>query len=152
MRVTTGWQPFSAGNVWSEMNRMRDEMERLFGRYGVGNGRQAEAAAYPALNLWQDEDNLYCEAELPGMKLEDLEIYATGGNQLSIKGKREAPSRENARWHRQERGYGSFARVLTLPQPVDSGKVEAEFRNGVLCVTLPKREEAKPHRIKVKAE
>lgn len=151
MRVTTGWEPFGAANVWSEMSRMREEMDRLFGRYGVGNGRRAETPAYPPLNLWQDENCLYCEAELPGMKLEDLEIYATGGNQLSIKGKREAPAHENGTWLRQERGYGNFARVLTLPQPVDSGKVEAELRNGVLCITLPKREEAKPRRVDVKA-
>lgn len=149
--LATRWQPFGLGEMWSEMNRLHEEMDRLFGRYGFGDGRRAVAPAYPALNLWQDDDNLYCEAELPGMELADLEIYATGGNQLTIRGKREAPSHEGGTWHRRERGYGSFARVLTLPQDVDAERVEAKFCHGVLCVTLPKREESKPRRIEVKA-
>jgi len=149
--LATRWQPFGLGALWTEMDRLQGEMNRLFDRYGLGNGRRELAAGYPAMNLWQDEENLYCEAELPGMDLKDLEIYVTGGNQLTVKGKREAPSHENGVWHRRERGYGSFARVVTLPHDVDAEKVEAEFCNGVLCVTLPKQEECKPRRIEVKA-
>lgn len=149
--LATRWQPFGLEDVWSEMNRLHEEMNQLFGRYGLGESRGQVAPTCPALNLWQDEDNLYCEAELPGMELDELEIYLTGGNQLTIKGKREAPSHEKGTWHRRERGQGNFSRVLTLPQEVDADRIQAEFRNGVLCVTLPKREEAKPRRIEVKA-
>jgi len=149
---TTRWQPFGLGNIWSEMNRLQSEMNRLFDRYGFADGGRRPAPAYPALNLWQDADNLYLEAELPGMELSDLEILVSGGNQLSLKGKREAPSVEKGAWHRQERGYGCFTRSITLPQEVDADKVEAEFQHGVLCVTLPRREGAKPRRIEVKAE
>lgn len=149
--LATRWEPWGVGNMWAEMSRLQEEMDQLFGRYGVGNGRRRAAPAYPALNLWQDDENLYCEAELPGMELKDLEIFVTGGDQLTIKGKREAPSHEHGIWHRRERGYGSFGRVITLPRKVASEKVEAEFCHGVLCITLPKHEEAKSRRIEVKS-
>ena len=148
--LTTRWQPFGSQGLWSEMNRLRDEMDRVFGRYGVGNGPGQRTPVTPAFNLWRDEDNLYCEAELPGLNLDDLEIYASGGNQLTVKGKREAPSLDEATWHRRERGQGGFARVIALPEEIDADKVEAEFRHGVLCVKLPKSEAAKPRRIEVK--
>ena len=148
---TTRWQPFGLGNAWPEMNRMQAEMNRLFDRFGTDDDGRRAAPSFPALNLWQDGDNLYLEAELPGMVMDDLELYVSGGNQLSMKGKREPPKVEKGAWHRQERGYGSFTRAMTLPENVDAGKVEAEFKDGVLCVTLPKSEGAKPRRIEVKA-
>jgi HSP20 family protein len=134
------------------MNRLQTEMNRLFDRFGLEDGGRGPAPAFPALNLWEDADNLYLESELPGMKLEDLEIYVTGGNQLSLKGKREAPEVEKNAWHRRERSYAQFSRVVALPQEVDAEKVEAEFQHGVLCVKLPKHEASKPRRIEVKAE
>ena len=90
------------------------------------------------------------EAELPGFNLDELEMYVTGENQLSIKGERKRPDPGKGTWHRQERGYGSFSRLIELPGPVDSSSVSAEFKDGVLTITLPKREEAKPRRIEVK--
>jgi HSP20 family protein len=146
--LSTRWQPFS--DLWSEMNRLQEEMNRVFGRFTGADGRRGEG--YPLVDLWQDDDNLYVEAELPGMDLNDLEIYVTGGNQLSIKGERKPPAVERGNWHRQERGYGSFSRFFELPVDVDEGKVAAEFRNGVLTITLPKRQEAKPRKIAVKCK
>ena len=146
--MLTRWQPW---DVRGEMNRLQDEMNRLFGR--VGNGaRSLAASAYPPLNLWEDDNNLYVEAELPGFNLDDLEMFVTGENQLSIKGERKQPGLENGTWHRQERGYGAFGRLMELPTPVDSDQVSAEFKNGVLTVKLPKKAEAKPRRIEVKAK
>ena len=101
--------------------------------------------------LWEDDNNLYVEAELPELELSDLEIFVNGDNQLSIKGERKQPERENGMWHRRERGHGSFSRMGELPQYVDSDKVTAEFKHGVLTITLPKRKEAKARRIEVKA-
>jgi HSP20 family protein len=132
------------------MNRLHEEMNRLFGRYANGS-REFAHSNYPPLNLWEDDNNLYVEAELPGFQLDDLEMYVTGENQLSIKGRRKQPELENGAWHRQERGYGAFSRLMELPGAVDSEKVSAEFQNGVLTITLPKKEEAKPRRIEVKA-
>jgi HSP20 family protein len=138
------------GDVRQEMNRLHDEMNRLFSRWG-GNGTHGYArSTYPALNLWEDDGNLYVEAELPGFSLDNLEIYVTGENQLSLKGERKQPEMEGGTWHRQERGFGSFARLIELPTAVDSDKVAANFEQGVLTIALPKREEVKPRRIEVK--
>lgn len=145
--LSTRWQP------WAEMNRLRNEMDRLFGRYGFQQQpRRFGASVFPPLNLWEDDDNLYIEAELPGFELDDLEIYVTGGNQLSIKGERKAPKLENGSWHRRERGFGSFSRVIELPSTVDNEHVTAEFKHGVLTITLAKSEQVKPRRIEVKAK
>lgn len=135
---------------WNPVLEMRDEMSRLFDRWGMNGPRSLSRAQYPLLNLWEDEDNLFVEAELPGFEMDDLEIYVTGENQLSLKGERKQPKHEGGTWHRQERGYGAFNRVVELPTSVNGEKVSAEFRNGVLTISLPKREEAKPRRIEVK--
>jgi HSP20 family protein len=144
----TQWRPFN--DVWSEMGRVYDEMNQAFGRLGYRAGRFAPS--YPALDLWQDADNFYVEAELAGMELADLEILVSGENQLSLKGSRKVPEIEQATWHRRERVYGDFTRVLSLPQPVDAEKVHASIKHGVLTITLPKAAAAKPRRIEVKAE
>mgnify|MGYP005842741881 CR=1 FL=1 len=141
----------SLANFGATMNRLQRDMDRMLGRFSDGNGRRA-AAAYPPLDLWQDADNLYVEAELPGMAMDDLEIYVSGGNQLSLQGQRKPPAVEKGNWHRQERGYGQFSRVVTLPDIVDADNVQAQLRDGVLTITLPKREEAKPRRIAVRSE
>lgn len=142
---------YNPSSILSELNRLSSDFDRVFGPRSRGNGG-ARTGAYPPLNVWSDDDNLYVEAELPGFSMDDLEIIVSGENQLSIKGHRERPGDEKATWHRQERGYGDFSRMLELPEPVDAGRVEAQFKHGVLSITLPTREEAKPRRIKVKAE
>lgn len=147
--LTTRWQPL--GGVWSEMNRLQHEMERMFERWGTNGPRRLATAVYPALNLWENDDNLYVEAELPGLELSDLEIYVNGDNQLTIKGERKTPEVKGGTWHRQERGYGSFSRLIELPQEVNPDHVTAEFKSGVLTITLPKKDEVKPRRIEVKA-
>ena len=150
--LTTRWEPM--GSLWSEMGRFQEDMNRAFERFGMqrGDDRRRPAAGYPALDLWQDADNLYVEAELPGLNLDDLEIYVTAGNRLSLKGKRELPSVEKGTWHRRERGHGEFARALTLPGDVDAERVEANFENGILTITLPKHEDSKPKRITIQSK
>ncbi len=142
----TRWEPLA------EMNRLRNEMDRLFGRWGRLEPRPLASTGYPPLNLWEDDDHLYVEAELPGFDMEGLEIYVTGGRQLALRGERRSPELKGGTWHRQERAFGSFSRTLELPSSVDSDRVSAEFRHGVLTVTLPKSEEVKPRRIEVKAD
>ena len=138
------WQPVS------ELNRLRNEMDRIFGQF-TGGIEPARRSNFPLLNIWEDDDNLYVEAELPGFDLDELEVYVTGGNQLSIAGQRTQPDHEGGNWHRQERSFGKFRRTLELPDDVDSNSVSAAFKNGVLTLTMPKAEEAKPRRIAVKA-
>jgi len=87
---------------------------------------------------------------LPGFRLEDLEIFVTGQNELSIKGERKFQAPEKSVQHRQERFFGGFTRVLTLPMAIDVNQVDAHLENGVLRIRLGKQEQAKPRKISVK--
>ena len=147
--LTTRWQP--VGTAGSEMNRLQEELEQWSRRLGANDPRQFARSVYPPLNLWEDDNNLYVEAELPELELSDLEIFVDGDNMLSIKGEHKQPGQEKGTCHRHERGRGSFSRMGELPQYVDSDKVTAELKHGVLTITLPKRQEAKARRIEVKA-
>ena len=147
--LATRGQPLDT--MWPEVNRFQEEIEQWLGRLGMNDPRRVARSVYPPLNLWEDDNNLYVEAELPELELTDLEILVNGDNQLSIKGERRQPERENGTWHLRERGYGRFSRKGELPQYVDSDKVTAEFQHGVLTITLPKRQEVKARRIEVKA-
>jgi HSP20 family protein len=139
--------------VWNQLQGFQSEMNRLFDRWGGDGGHSFFGArAYPPMNVWEDGDVTHVEAELPGLDLKDLEIYVTGGNQLTLKGKRQPATAEKGVWHRQERAFGEFSRTLTLPFPVDADKVEARLENGVLCIKLTKHESARPRKIEVKAE
>jgi HSP20 family protein len=148
----TRWQPFSFAPTWGQFEQLQNEMNRLFSRFGDGGWARAFAPAYPAVNVWEEGDHLFVEAELPGVGSKDLEIHVTGGNQLTIKGERKQNATEKGVVHRQERGFGSFTRTLTLPFPVNADQVDARFENGVLLIKLPKHEAAKPRKIQVKGE
>lgn len=130
---------------------LRQEIDRLF--EGVttpfNGGFFRTAEAFPAVNMWEDGDCLYAEAEVPGVAMTDMEVNVVG-DELSIKGQRKPAKGENFTYHRQERGTGEFARFVTLPMPVNAEKVEAVLKEGVLTITLPKAETAKPRRIEVK--
>jgi len=145
------WQAFTP--FLDQLQQLQGEMNRLVERWG-GDGGWARtfASTYPAVNVWEDTDHVFVEAELPGLNLQDLEIYVTGGNQLTLKGERKQTMPEKGVAHRQERGFGSFVRVLTLPFDVDADKVDARFENGVLLIKLAKHAAAKPRKITVKGE
>jgi HSP20 family protein len=134
-------------NLWREMDGFRSEVDRLFGRQVLGT-----AGGIPAVNVWEDDGAFYAEADLPGVSPDKLEITVKEGTRLSISGERVQTDPPNAVWHRQERFAGPFVREITLPAPVDADKVEAKFEHGVLKLTLPKSEGARPRRIAVKAE
>lgn len=138
------------------MNRMllapalvRREMSELFD--SVFNGHEARARTFPALNIWEEGDHLFAEAELPGLGMEDIELFVVG-SELTIKGQRKPMAEENANYHRRERGVGEFCRTVTLPVEIDADKVEATLKNGVLTVKLPKAEAARPRKISVRSE
>ena len=109
----------------------------------------APSAAYPALNLWDDGENFHAEAELPGFKIEDIDLAVAGCN-LRIRGKRETPSEKHWAVHRQERPSGEFSRTIAFPAEIDADRVQAALKDGVLRVTLPKAPTAKPRKIEVK--
>jgi len=142
--------PFNSP-VWQQLQDLQGEVNRLFDQWGDRGRQFPGTATFPALNVWEDADALYLDAELPGMELNDLEIYVTGHNQLTIKGERKPPQFEKYVQHRQERGYGTFVRALTLPVAVDANQVDAHFENGVLKLRMPKHEAAKPRKIEITA-
>jgi HSP20 family protein len=148
--VMSRFHPFGP---WGEqLQQFQSELNRLFDRWGDGPSSRGFAASYPPVNVWEDAEAVFVEAELPGMNLDDLEIYVTGGNQLTFKGDRKPPVPPRGAWHRQERGHGGFVRVLTLPTAVNPDKVDARFEHGVLLVKLAKHEAAKPRKINVKVQ
>jgi HSP20 family protein len=134
------------------ISRLRDEMDRLMANWFDGaEGFLGDGGrGFPALNVWEDQDHVYIEAELPGLKVDELEISVVG-DLLTLKGQRSEFSPKGATFHRRERGVGDFSRVLRLPVMVESDQVQANLRDGVLLVTLPKAPEAKPRKIAVSA-
>jgi HSP20 family protein len=133
----------------SDFDRLRQEVNRLFNVFGPGT-EPFVSRVYPALNLTDDGSNFYVRAELPGVDPENLDISVVEG-QLLIRGERKIqPEEQKAGYHRRERESGIFRRTMTLPAKVDPGKVAADLKNGVLTVTLPRAEEAKPRKISVK--
>jgi HSP20 family protein len=141
----TGW-----GNFWDEMERLRRQMSSISERFHGGPSEQF-AGVFPLINVTEDKDSYYIRAELPGIKAEDLEISVTGET-FSISGERKmASEEEKVKYHRKEREGGKFNRIFSLPGPIDPEKVEAKSANGILTVTLPKSEKAKPKQITVKS-
>jgi HSP20 family protein len=131
---------------------LRDELDRLFeSSFGdLGRNPQLLSVWNPAVDLYEDKDNVIVKAELPGMKKEDIEVSLHAGA-LSISGERKGEEKfEDAETYRSERFVGRFHRTLTLPSQVDFAKVKAQYKDGILTVTLPKAEEAKPKQIEVK--
>ena len=135
------------------INRLRGEMDRLFDHVFEGIPRitfgTSLARVFPPLNVWEDSDNVFVEAELPGLKLDDIELVVTG-DELTIKGERKDTAGEGDTYHRRERGVGCFSRALRLPVDVKADDVTATLREGVLLVTMPKAEEARPRKVEVK--
>ncbi|MFO8058847.1 MAG: Hsp20/alpha crystallin family protein [bacterium] len=140
--------PFTA--FQREMNRMFDS---FFGDAGLApfSGREILTEFEPRVNVKEKKDKIEVTAELPGMKEDDVEL-SLDGNNLVLKGekKHERESDEEG-YHVVERGYGSFYRRIPVPSEIDEDKVEAEFKDGVLNVTLPKTETGKQKSIKVKS-
>jgi HSP20 family protein len=137
------------GQLHNEVKKVQEELIRVFGRL-LTITWQGPAGSGPLLNIWEDEQSLYAEADIPGIDPAKLDISVTEGNQLTIQGERIAPEIKAATWIRQERPFGTFVRVISLPSLVDADKVEAKYENGVLGLVLPKSEAAKPRKIAVK--
>ncbi len=146
------WDPFR------ELDALRREVDRAFEDYGAWKwpfSRTAfvpwvSARTYPLLNVGEDKDNLYVEALAPGLDPDSIEISVLRDT-LRIAGQKAPlnPDIKPEAFHRSERGAGKFVRTLTLPVEVDSEKVSAQYKNGLLLLTLPKHERAKPKQITV---
>lgn len=127
------------------------EMDRVFGDLFSDNGGfLGRSHRFLPVNLWEEGDRFFVEAEVPGLKMEDLDVQVLG-NEVVIKGRWEAIEDEKVRYRLRERLTGEFERTLSLPVEIDTGQVEAVLKNGVLRVTLPKAEVARAKKITVKA-
>ena len=150
----TRWQKPTLATAWPTYDRLfslRDELDRLFESPFNDLARTTNLLSgwSPAVDLYEDKDDFIVRAELPGMKKEDIEISLHEGA-LTISGERKSEEKfEDGEVHRTERFFGKFHRSFTLPKAVDGDKVKAAYKDGILTVTLPKTEEAKPKHIEV---
>lgn len=144
-------------SAWPSLDRwasLRDEMNSLFELPLMGNlARQTQLFSgwTPALDLYQDNDNVVAAVELPGMRKEDIDISLRDGL-LTIAGERQSSTGDVENAERTERFSGKFRRSVSLPTRVNAGKVSASYKDGILTVTLPKAEEAKPKKVDVTIE
>ena len=140
--------------IWPGFGRLsdlRDEIDRLFESPLTELTRTSQLLSgwTPALDVFEEKENFVVKAELPGMKKEDIEVSFQDGS-LSISGERKSETQhEDAEVYRAERFFGRFQRTVTLPASVAADKIKAACKDGVLTITLPKTEEAKPKHIDV---
>ncbi|GBC83607.1 Spore protein SP21 [bacterium HR11] len=149
------WSPFRELRRWDpfrEMERLTERMERLFEEFfpTVRREEEREYLWAPAVDVYENDKAYVVEVDLPGLKKEDVKVTLQN-NVLTIQGERRlAREEKGVDYHRQERFYGKFLRSFTLPDTVDADKVSAEFKDGVLRLTLPKREPSAGRVIEVK--
>jgi len=137
--------------TFGRLSDLREEIDRLFETPLAEFGRASQLLSgwYPAIDVYEDKDNVFVKVELPGMKREEIELSLHDGS-LSISGERKSETKhEDAEQYRSERFFGRFQRTVSLPMPVAAEKVKAQYKDGVLAVTLPKTEESKPKQIDV---
>ena len=135
-----------------ELTSMQDRINRIFGDvYRRGDDDLFMRGDWvPPVDIYENEQHdIVIKAELPGMKREEINLRLEN-NMLTIRGERKRVSEaSDEQYHRVERSYGAFSRSFTLPSSVDAGKVSADYKDGVLSVTLPPREESRPRQIQV---
>lgn len=142
------WDPFS------ELTSLQDRMNQLFSQSFTGFGGRPEqqlasSSFVPPVDVFEDEHQITLQAEMPGVEEKDLNI-SVENNMLTISGERKLENEEKKeKFHRIERHYGRFSRSFTLPATADPQNINADFENGVLKITIGKREEAKPKQIRI---
>jgi HSP20 family protein len=151
MKLVQYQRPELAWPAFGRLSSLRDELDRLFESPWTELARTSQLLSgwTPALDVYEDKENFIVKAELPGMKKEDIEV-SLHSDSLSISGERKSETKEeSADACRAERYFGRFQRTVTLPVPVAADKVKAQYKDGILTITLPKTEEAKPKQIDV---
>ena len=145
----TRWRPFrDVISIQDEMNRLFDD---FFGR-PITRPEWAEAAWCPCVDVSETKDDVIINTEIPGMSKDDVKV-SVQDNILTLSGeKKQEKVEKDANYHRMERSYGSFSRSFTLPTAVQPDKVKANYKDGILRITLPKSEEVKPKQIPITVE
>jgi HSP20 family protein len=131
-------------NLQVQLNRLFEP----FARFASGDEDLVSGTWVPAVDVAETQDKILVRAEVPGIKQEDISIEFENGL-LTLRGDRKLEKAEGVTWHRVERIYGNFSRSFTLPRSVDPEKISATYREGILEIEVPKREEAKPKHIKI---
>lgn len=140
------WEPFS------ELVTMRDDMDRLFDVFFGTQPQTIDDLWRPSIDIEESNGNLMVKAEIPGMKKENIKV-SVKEDMLTISGERKQENETRDKtYHRIERSYGQFQRMIRLPAEVDADKIKASYKDGVLSVTLPKPESMQPKHIDVEME
>src|SRR5215469_1658722 len=144
MRTIARWEPFRG------VNTLHDQFNRLFNEVFERKGEKTSLSSWaPAVDIYETEHELVVKADLPDVDPKDLDIRVEN-NLLTIRGERKFEKQVNEEnYLRVERSYGSFARSFTLASTVNADAIKADYQSGVLSLSIPKREEAKPKQIKV---
>ena len=144
MLITQRYEPFRDGDFPAGIRLFQDAVSRLF------SGPAATRVWSPAVDILENENELVLKADLPDVEMKDIQIEIEQGT-LTVKGERRFEKAESgaAGYHRIERSYGEFTRCFSVPDSVDAENVKADYKNGVLTITLPKKEVAKPRTVKV---
>ena len=141
------WRPFGV------LSSLQKDINRLFEDFWpIHRENLEEGALSPALDVSEDENNIYVVADLPGVEEKDVKLNFQNGILTLFGEKQEEKETRGKNFHRVERSYGSFSRSISLPGEVDAEKATAGYKNGVLRVALPKKEEAKPKEITIKVD
>ncbi len=147
LRDRLGFPGYSLRNPFQELDQMRRKMDQLMGSTPFATCRNANV--FPPVNVSEDQDNFYLQAELPGVGSNNLDLQADAKS-VAISGKRDtAGDKENFKYHRRERSAGQFSRMIALSGEIESAKVTAKLENGILLLTLPKAEAVKPRQITI---
>lgn len=133
--------------AWSPLAQIQEEMGNVLSRF-FGEG--PEVTMSPAMDILETDNEVVVKAELPGLKAEDIKVSVENGA-LTISGeKRQEREQKDRNYHLVQRRFGSFYRSVMLPSGVDADKVDARYHDGVLTLTMPKSEQAKPKKIEIK--
>jgi HSP20 family protein len=136
-------------NPWNDLRTLQNRLiEPFFGRFNFMDDALTSGTWAPAVDVAEDAERIHVKVEVPGMEEKDLKINYEDGL-LTVSGERQFERRDDRNYHRIERAYGSFVRTFNLPRSVDASKIVANYRNGVLEIEIPKKEEAKPKQIQI---
>jgi HSP20 family protein len=123
-------------------------LEPFFGRFAFADDTLQSGTWAPPVDVAEEQDRIVAKVEVPGMEEKDLKLSFEDGV-LTVSGEREFERKDDRNYHRIERTYGTFVRTFSLPRSVDGTKITASYRNGVLDIEIPKREESKPRQIQI---
>jgi len=140
-----------SADPFSHLSNLRSAVDQIFGDYmGKPGVERSYGGVFPPLNITESENNLYVRAELPGVDAKAIDISATADS-ITLRGERKGPQvSEEISYHQRERDFGTFKRIINLPMKINTDKISASYKLGILTVVLPKAEEVQPKQIKIK--